>query len=71
MSEDGVVIRLDDADRKGERGEGVLDEGLRDMDGHFFMELDDAQSGAAIDGGILVELAAFDEVGDEFDIHLD
>lgn len=41
------------------------------MHGHLFAELDDAQASAAIDGGILVESSAFNEVGDEFDIDLE
>jgi len=71
VSEDGVVIGLDDADRKGERREGILDEGFRGIGGHLLAELDEAQAGAAVDGGILVESSAFDEVRDEFDIDLE
>ena len=35
------------------------------------MELDDAQAGAAVDGGELVESSALQEVGDKFDIDLE
>jgi len=48
-----------------------LDEGLGGVDGHFFMELDEAEAGTAVNGGELVEFSALDEVGDEFDIDLD
>ncbi len=71
VGEDGVVIGLDDADGEGERREGVLDKGFRGVHGHLFAELDDAETSAAIDGGILVESSAFDEIGDEFDIDLE
>ncbi len=71
MGEDGVVIGLDDADREREVGEGVLDKGLGGIGGHFFVELDDAQAGTAIDGGELIESSALEEVGDEFDVDLE
>lgn len=41
------------------------------MGGHFFAELDEAQAGAAIDSGILIEASTFEQIGDEFDIDLD
>lgn len=71
VGEDGVVIGLDDADGEGEGSEGVLDKGFGEVGGHFFMELDEAQAGAAVDGGILIESLALDEVGDEFDVYLE
>ncbi len=48
-----------------------MDEGFRGVHGDLFAELDEAQASAAVDGGILVESSAFDEVGDEFDIDLE
>jgi hypothetical protein len=71
VSEDGVVVGLDDAYGERERREGTLDEGFRGVHGHLFAELDDAQAGAAVDGGELVESSAFDKVGDEFDVDLE
>ena len=71
VSEDGVVIGLDDANGEGERREGILDEGFRGIGGHFLAELDEAQAGTAVDGSELVESFAFDEVGDEFDVDLE
>ena len=71
MGEDGIVIGLDDADGEGESGEGVLDKGLGGIGGHFFVELDEAQAGAAVNGRELIESSAFDEVGDEFYIDLE
>ena len=71
MSKDGVVIGLDDPDGEGESGEGILDKGFGSIGGHFFMELDEAQAGTAVNGRELVEAAAFEEVRDEFDIDLD
>ncbi len=71
VGEDGVVVRLNDLDGEGEGGEGVLDKGFGGVGGHFFVELDDAQAGAAVDGGELEESSAFHEVGDEFNIDLE
>ncbi len=71
MGEDGVIVGLDDAYGEGERREGILDEGFRGIGGHLLAELDEAQAGAAVDSGELVESSAFDEVGDEFDIDLE
>ena len=71
VCENRVVVRLSHADGKGKRGQGVLGKGFGDMVGHFFTELNQAQAGAAIDGGILIEATAFDPIGDEFDIDLD
>lgn len=71
MSEDGVVVGLDDPDGEGEGGEGILDKGLGRIGGHFFMELDEAQAGAAVNGCKLIESSSFDEVRDEFYIDLD
>lgn len=71
VGEDGVVVGLDDFDGERQGGQDILDEGFGDMDGHFFMELDDAESGAAIDSGVLIESTVLDEVGDEFDIDLE
>lgn len=41
------------------------------MGSHFFAELNQAESSAAIDSRILIEASAFEQVGDEFDIDLD
>ncbi len=71
MGEYGIVIGLDDADGEGESGEGVLDKGFSGIGSHFFMELDEAQTGTAVDGGELIESSAFDEIGDEFYIDLE
>ena len=71
MSEDGIVVGLNHSNGEGEGGEDILDEGFGGIDSHFFMELDKAQAGAAVDGGELIESSAFHEVGDEFDIDLD
>jgi len=71
VGEDGIMIRLNHADRKGKRSQDVLGKGFGDMGCHFFAELDHAQSGAAIDGRILIEASAFEQIGDEFDIDLD
>jgi len=71
VGEDGIVVGLSHADRKGKRGQGVLGKGFGEMGGHFFAELNEAQAGAAIDSGILIEASTFDQIGDEFDIDLD
>jgi hypothetical protein len=71
VGKDGIIVSLDPADRKGERGQDVLGKGFGDMVGHFFAELDQTKAGAAIDGGILIEASAFDQIGDEFDVDLD
>ena len=71
VGEDGIVVGLDSSDTEGEGGEDILDEGLGDMIGHFFAELNESEAGAAIDGGILIEASAFNPVGDEFDIDLE
>lgn len=71
MGEDGVVIGLNEADGEGKSGEGVLDKGLGRVGSHFFVELDEAQAGGAVDGSELIESSAFDEVRDEFDIDLE
>lgn len=71
VGEDGIVVSLDPTDRKGKRGQDVLGKGFGDMVGHFFAELDQAEAGAAIDGGILIEASAFEQIGDEFDVDLD
>ncbi len=71
VGKDSIIIGLHHADRKGKGGEGILGERFGDMGSHFFAELDDAQAGATIDGGVLIEASSLDEVGDEFDIDLD
>jgi len=71
MGEDGIIVGLDRADGEGEGSEGILDEGFRVVDGQLFAELDDSEAGAAIDGGILVESSALEEVRDEFDVDLE
>lgn len=71
VGEDGIVIGLNDADGEGQSGEGVLDKGLGGIGSHFFVELDDAQAGTAVNGRELVESSAFQEVRDEFYIHLE
>jgi hypothetical protein len=71
MGEDGIVVGLDGADGEREGSQDVLDEGFGVVDGQFFAELDDSQAGAAIDGGILIESSALEEIGDEFDIDLE
>jgi hypothetical protein len=42
---------VDGVDREGKGREHKLDEGFGDVRSHLFAELDDAQAGAAIDGG--------------------
>lgn len=71
VGEDGIVVGLDSGDTEGEGREDILDEGFGDMIGHFFAELNESKAGAAIDGGILIEASAFDQIGDEFDIDLE
>jgi len=71
VGEDGIVVGLNEANRKGKRGQDVLGKGFRDMDGHFFAELNEAEAGTAIDGGILIEAPTLNQIGDEFDIDLD
>jgi hypothetical protein len=71
VGEDGIVVSLEDADRKGKRSQDVLGKGFGDMDRHFFAELNQAEAGAAIDGRIRIEASTFDKRGDEFDIDLD
>ena len=71
MSEDGIVVGLNHPNGEGEGGEDILDEGFGGIDSHFFMELDKAQAGAAVDGGELIESSALEEVRDEFDIDLE
>jgi len=51
VSEDGIVVGLDSCDTEGEGGQGILNEGFGGMIGHLFAELNEAQSGAAVDGG--------------------
>jgi len=71
VGEDRVVIGLDEADGEGEGGEGVLDKGFGGIGGQFFVELDEAEAGAAVDGGELIESSSLEEIGDEFDIDLE
>jgi len=71
VGEDGIIVRLNDANRERKRGQDVLGKGFGDMDRHFFAELDEAKAGAAIDGGVLIEASALDKIRDEFDIDLD
>ena len=71
VGEDGVVVGLDGTDGKGEGGQDILDEGFGVVDGQLFAELNDSEAGAAIDGGILVESSAFQEVRDKFNIDLE
>lgn len=71
VGEDGVIIRLNDADRKGERSQDILGKGFGDMDSHLFGELNQAEAGAAIDGCVLIEASTLEQIGDEFDIDLD
>ncbi len=71
MGEDGIVVGLNDLDGEGKSGEGILDKGFGGIGGHFFVELDKAEPGTAVDGGELIESSAFDEIGDEFHIDLD
>jgi hypothetical protein len=71
MGEDRIVVGLDDADRKGKRGQDVLGKGFGDMDSHFFAELNEAEAGAAIDGRILVEASTLEQIRNEFNIDLD
>lgn len=71
VGEDGIVVGLSHADRKGKRGQDVLGKGFGDMGCHFFAELNQAQAGAAIDGGVLVEASTLEQIGDEFNIDLD
>ena len=71
VGEDGIIIRLNHADRKGKRSQDVLGKGFGDMSCHFFAELNEAESGATIDSGVLIEASAFEQIGDEFDIDLD
>ncbi len=71
VGEDGIVIGLDHSDAKRERGQDELGEGFGDMESHFFAELNEAETGTAIDGGILVEASSFDQIRHEFDIDLD
>jgi hypothetical protein len=71
VGEDGIIIGLNHADSKGERGQDVLGKGFGDMGSHFFAELNQAEAGAAIDGGILIEASTLEQIGDEFDIDLD
>jgi len=71
VGEDGIVIGLNEADGEGEGGEGVLDKGFSGIGRHFFMELDDSEAGAAVNGGELIEFSALEEVRDEFDIDLE
>jgi hypothetical protein len=70
VREDRIVIRLNDLDGEGESGEDILDKGFGGVGGHFFMELDEAQAGTAVNGCKLVKFSAFHEVGDEFYIDL-
>lgn len=70
MSKDGIVVGLDDPDGKGKGREGILDKGFSGIGGHFFVELDKSQAGAAINGSELVKSSAFDEIRDEFYIDL-
>ena len=44
VGEDGIVVSLNDADRKGKRGQGVLGKGFGEMDSHFFAELNQAKA---------------------------
>ena len=71
MGKDGVVVGLNDADGERERGEGILDKSFGGIGGHFFMELDEAQAGTAVNGRELIESSALEEIGDEFDIDLE
>jgi len=71
VGEDGIIVSLNDTDRKGKGGQDVLGKGFGDMDSHFFTELNQAKAGTAIDGRILIEASTFDQIGDEFDIDLD
>ena len=71
MGEDKIVIRLDDSDGEGKSGEGILDKSLSGIGGHFFVELDEAQAGTAVDGGEVIESSALYEVGDQFYIDLE
>ena len=71
MGENGIIVGLNHSDGKGKSGEDKLGKGFGDMDGHFFAELNEAEAGAAIDGGILEEASPLDEVRHEFDIDLD
>ena len=71
VGEDGIVVRLDSSDTEGEGREDILDEGPGDMIGHFLTELNELEAGTAIDGGILIEASALDQIGDEFDIDLE
>lgn len=70
MGEDGVVVGLNDSDWEGKSGEDILDKSFGRIGGHFFMELDEAQAGTAVNGGELIEFSAFNEIWDEFDIDL-
>ena len=57
--------------RTGKGKVGILDKGFGGVGGHFFMELNDAQAGAAVDGGKLIEFSSLWEVGDKFYIYLE
>jgi len=67
----GVVVGLDDLHREGEEGEHVLDEGLGDVVSHLLGELHDPQSGAAVEGRVLVQSPSFHQIGHVLDIHLE
>ena len=71
MSEGGIVIGLHGSDREGKGGQGVLGEGFGGGDRDLFAELNQAQAGMTVDGGVLVEFVAFDKIRDMFDVDLE